>query len=61
MKAEVFQGAIAQEIPVLYNLNLVLPKVNYTKLEAVALCVNSKPWEECFLQIRFALPVYFQN
>ena len=40
IKAEVFQGAIAQEIPVLYNLNLVLPKVKYTKLEAVEISGN---------------------
>lgn len=40
MKAEVFQGVIAQEIPIIHNLNLVLPKVKYTKLEAVEVSGN---------------------
>lgn len=33
----------------------------YTKLEGVALCVNSKLWEDCSLQIHFARPVYFRT
>lgn len=40
MKAEVFQGVIAQEIPIIYNLNLVLPKVKYAKLEALEISRN---------------------
>lgn len=44
MKAEVFQGAIVQEVPVFYNLNLVPPKAKYTKLEAVEISGNPMPF-----------------
>ena len=49
MMAEVFQGAIAQEIPIIYHLNLVLPKVKYAKLEAVEIshnCMSLIPVQE---------------